>query len=110
MSCAIQTRSTTTIPVDGSTSTSATAAEYLYAGDGPTPAPLYLPGDRGGVYEPTVPIVPNFDSANTTASAKVTPTSGFSTSKARRSANETFSTGVPSFSATAIVNSSLARS
>jgi hypothetical protein len=55
-------------------------------------------------------MVPYFCSARTTASAKVTPTSGFSTSKTRRSANERFSTGSESFSATATVRSSRARS
>jgi hypothetical protein len=55
-------------------------------------------------------MVPNFCSAATTASANVTPTSGFSTSKTRRSANERLSVGTPSFSATADASSSRARS
>src|SRR5687767_10704256 len=71
MSCAIQTLGTVIQPVRGSTSASTTHAVYEYAGDGPTPAPLYRPGERGGLYEPTDPSVPNFSSANPAASAKV---------------------------------------
>src|SRR5258705_5123492 len=71
MSCAIHTFGTLIQPVRGSTSASTTHAVYEYAGDGPTPAPLNLPGERGGVYEPTAPSVPNFASASTTASANV---------------------------------------
>src|SRR5207248_6188127 len=40
-SCAIQILGTRTMPVAGSTSTSATQPLYEYAGDGPTPAPRY---------------------------------------------------------------------
>src|SRR5438067_504537 len=96
-SCAIQTRGTRTIPVAGSTSTSATHALYEYAGDGPTPEPRYFPGDGAGVYEPTVPIVPSAASASPTASAKVTPRAGSSTSNTRASANATRSNGTSSF-------------
>src|SRR5579864_5870895 len=42
-SCAAQILCTATSPVSSSTLTSATCAEYEYAGDGPTPAPLNLP-------------------------------------------------------------------
>src|ERR1700761_6551586 len=42
-SCAAQTLWTFTSPVSSSTLTSATCAEYEYAGDGPTPAPLNAP-------------------------------------------------------------------
>src|SRR5581483_7255809 len=53
-SCAAQTLCTVTSPVSSSTLTSATCAEYEYAGDGPTPAPLCLPprASGGGAYEP----------------------------------------------------------
>src|SRR4051812_20466984 len=71
MSCAIQIFGTVIQPVFGSTSASTTQAEYEYAGDGPTPAPLKRPGARGGLYDPTAPSVPNFSSANPAASAKV---------------------------------------
>src|SRR5215471_4502790 len=56
-SCAAQTLWTLTSPVSSSTLTSATWAAYEYAGDGPTPAPLYLPplASGGGAYEP-VPV------------------------------------------------------
>src|SRR5438094_6750724 len=47
-SCAAQTLWTVTIPVSSSTLTSATCAEYEYAGDGPTPAPLCLPPRASG--------------------------------------------------------------
>src|SRR6185503_15157004 len=47
MSCAIQILGTLIQPVFGSAST--TQAEYEYAGDGPTPAPLKRPGERGGL-------------------------------------------------------------
>src|SRR6266480_5370990 len=48
-SCAAQTLWTVTSPVSSSTVTSATCAEYEYAGDGPTPAPLCLaPRASGG--------------------------------------------------------------
>src|SRR5262249_17354272 len=42
-SCEAQTLCTVTSPVSSSTLTSATCAEYEYAGEGPTPAPLCLP-------------------------------------------------------------------
>ena len=48
MSCAIQIFGTWIQPVRSSTSVSTTQALKLYAGDGPTPAPLYLPGGLGG--------------------------------------------------------------
>src|SRR6185369_17440557 len=53
-SCAAQTLCTVTSPVSSSTLTSATCAEYEYAGEGPTPAPLCFPprASRGGAYEP----------------------------------------------------------
>src|SRR5215469_3781446 len=56
-SWAAQTLWTVTSPVSSSTLTSATCAEYEYAGDGPTPAPLCLPprASGGGAYEP-VPV------------------------------------------------------
>src|SRR6202008_4856309 len=56
-SCAAQTLWTVTSPVSSSTETSATCAEYEYAGEGPTPQPLGLPprASGGGAYEP-VPV------------------------------------------------------
>src|SRR5438105_15281196 len=53
-SCAAQTLWTATSPVSSSTVTSATWAEYEYAGEGPTPAPLCLPprASGGGAYDP----------------------------------------------------------
>src|SRR5215469_7452387 len=52
-SCAAQTLWTLTSPVSSSTLTSATCAEYEYAGDGPTPPPLCLPprASTGGWYD-----------------------------------------------------------
>src|SRR5262249_9230172 len=47
-SCAAQILWTVTTPVSSSTLTSATCAEYEYAGDGPTPAPLCLPPRASG--------------------------------------------------------------
>src|SRR5215467_14766625 len=47
-SCAAQTLRTVTSPVSSSTLTSATCAEYEYAGEGPTPAPLCLPPRASG--------------------------------------------------------------
>src|SRR6266571_6565938 len=47
-SCAAQILWTVTSPVSSSTLTSATCAEYEYAGDGPTPAPLCLPPRASG--------------------------------------------------------------
>src|SRR6266849_6795922 len=56
-SCAAQTLWTVTSPVFSSTLTSATCAEYEYAGEGPTPAPLCFPprASGGGAYDP-VPV------------------------------------------------------
>src|SRR3954464_13865259 len=68
MSCAIQILGTWIQPVRSSTSVSTTHALKLYAGDGPTPAPLYLPGAFGGEYEPTAESVPSAASAMATAS------------------------------------------
>ena len=49
--CRARSRSSARViqPVCSSTSTSTTQAEKEYAGDGPTPAPLNLPGGLGGV-------------------------------------------------------------
>src|SRR5271165_3513340 len=72
-SCAAQILCTVTTPVSSSTLTSATCAEYEYAGEGPTPAPLCLPprASTGGAYEP-VPVSPPCTSmAATTASSKL---------------------------------------
>src|ERR1017187_2834652 len=72
-SWAAQTLCTVTSPVSSSTLTSATCAEYEYAGDGPTPAPLCLPprASSGGAYDP-VPVSPPWKSmAATTASSKL---------------------------------------
>src|SRR5256885_11483016 len=95
MSCAIHTRRTSIHPVEGSTLTSTMAAEYEYVGDGPTPPPLNFAADRGGVYDPVVPIVPNIVSARHTASANDTPADGCSVSNTRRSANTRRSVGTP---------------
>src|SRR5687767_13613383 len=100
MSCAIQIFGTVTQPVASSTSASTTHAVYEYAGDGPTPAPLYLPGDFGGAYEPTAPSVPKRASAQVTASANESPAPGSSAGKTRPSAN-TSSPVSPSFARTA---------
>ena len=54
---------------------------------------LVLGRERGGVYEPVVPIVPNFASARQTARSKSTPRDGSSPSKTRRSANTSRSFG-----------------
>src|SRR3954464_15394163 len=110
MSWAIQTRGTWIHPDDGSTSTSTIAAEYEYVGDGPTPPPLNRAAERGGVYEPVDPTVPNIASARQTASAKATPVSGRSVSKTRRSANASRSRGTDSFADTASARRSRARS
>src|SRR6516162_548959 len=58
-SCAAQTLWTVTSPVSSLTLTSATCAEYEYAGDGPTPPPLCFPprASIGGAYDP-VPVSP----------------------------------------------------
>src|SRR5690242_14697450 len=93
-SCATQILGTRTIPVSGSTSTSATAALYEYAGEGPTPAPRYRPGLRGGVYDPTVPTVPTAASAACTASANVIPFSGSSAWNTRPPANTSSAPGI----------------
>src|SRR2546422_5180366 len=110
MSCAIQTRGTCTQPVDGSTSTSTIDAVYEYVGDGPTPPPLKRAADRGGVYEPVVPMVPTVASAIDTASANVTPADGFSASKTRRSAKTSRFAGTSSLRDTASASRSRARS
>ncbi len=62
------------------------------------------------MYEPTVPRVPDFASATTTASGKLMPRSGSSASNTRRSANTSRPAGTSSFSATAAATSSRARS
>src|ERR1700680_4635550 len=49
MSWAIQIFGTVIQPVTGLTTTSTTAAEYEYVGEGPTPQPLKSAGDFGGV-------------------------------------------------------------
>src|SRR4029079_18478622 len=95
MSWAIQTFGTWIHPVAGSTPTSTTAAVYEYVGDGPTPPPLNFAADGGGVYEPTVPSVPNFASATHTPSRNSPPVSGLSTSNTRRPANASRSFGTP---------------
>src|SRR5436309_11642826 len=110
MSCAIQTRGTWIHPVEGSTSTSTTDAEYEYVGDGPTPPPLKRAADRGGVYDPVVPTVPNVASAMQTASLKLTPLAGSSASNTRRSANTSRSLGISSLRDTAFAMISRARS
>src|SRR5215472_17997186 len=94
----------------GFTSTSITAAEYEYVGDGPTPPPLYKAGDFGGVYEPTVPSVPKRASARQIASAKLTPFSGVLGSKTRLSAKCNLSLGTSNFNATASASNALPRS
>ena len=72
-SCAAQTLCTVTSPVSSSTLTSATCAEYEYAGEGPTPAPLCFPprASRGGAYEPVPVSAPWKSMAATTASSKL---------------------------------------
>src|ERR1700687_4197441 len=72
-SCAAQTLCTTTSPVSSSTLTSATCAEYEYAGEGPTPAPLCLPprASCGGAYEPVPVSAPWKSIAATPASSNV---------------------------------------
>src|SRR5215472_16491013 len=94
----------------GFTSTSITAAEYEYVGEGPTPPPLYKAGDFGGVYEPTVPIVPKRASARQIASAKLTPLSGAVESKTRCSSKHSLSLGTSNFNETAAARSALPRS
>src|SRR5271157_3762222 len=53
--------------------TSATCAEYEYAGDGPTPPPLCLPprASTGGAYDPVPVSAPWKSIAETTASSKL---------------------------------------
>src|SRR6476646_668647 len=72
-SCAAQTLWTLTSPVSSSTVTSATCAEYEYAGDGPTPAPLNAPprASLGGAYDPVPVSAPVKSIAETTASSKL---------------------------------------
>src|SRR5579859_321557 len=72
-SCAAQTLWTFTSPVSSSTLTSATWAEYEYAGDGPTPAPLNAPprASLGGAYDPVPLSAPVKSMAETTASSKL---------------------------------------
>ena len=110
MSCPIQTLGTRIQPVAASTSTSTTAAVYEYATEGPTPPPRYRAALRAGRYEPVVPSVPCSTSAATTASWKVRPADGFSTSNTRRSAKASRSAGNPSFFAAAAPRMALARS
>src|SRR5229473_3291610 len=64
---------TLTSPVSSSTLTSATCAEYEYAGDGPTPAPLNAPprASLGGAYDPVPVSAPLKSMAETTASSKL---------------------------------------
>src|SRR5687767_15430949 len=83
MSWAIQIFGTWIQPVRSSTSVSTTQAVKLYAGEGPTPAPLYLPGAFGGEYDPTADNVPSCASADATASAKLMPGPGLSAAKTR---------------------------
>src|SRR5256885_14045920 len=99
MSCAIQIFGTVIQPVFSSTCASTTQAVYEYAGEGPTPAPLKRPGARGGLYEPTEPSVPNFSSANPTASTKVRD---FDSKDTRSLANVSLSGATSSCSAAAI--------
>src|SRR5579859_2528952 len=72
-SCAAQTLWTFTSPVSSSTVTSATCAEYEYAGEGPTPAPLNAPprASLGGAYDPVPVSAPVKSIAETTASSKL---------------------------------------
>src|SRR5690348_16442860 len=72
-SCAAQTLWTVTSPVSLSTLTSATCAEYEYAGEGPTPAPLKDPprASFGGAYDPVPVSAPVKSMAETTASSKL---------------------------------------
>src|SRR6478609_10485623 len=72
-SCAAHTLWTVTSPVSSSTVTSATCAEYEYAGDGPTPAPLNAPprASLGGAYDPVPVRAPVKSMAETTASSKL---------------------------------------
>src|SRR5260221_2823432 len=72
-SSAAQTLWTLTSPVSSSTVPSATCAEYEYAGDGPTPAPLNAPprASLGGAYDPVPVSAPVKSMAETTASSKL---------------------------------------
>src|SRR5205814_2946755 len=87
-------------PVRSSTSASTTQAVKLYAGDGPTPAPLYLPGALGGEYEPTAESVPSCPSAACTASTNVMPGPLLSAANTRPCENTTRSGKVPRLSET----------
>src|SRR3954470_18794613 len=77
-SCAAQTFCTVTTPVSSSTMTSATCAEYEYAGEGPTPPPLCFPprASCGGEYEPVPVNARCSESAATTASSNVNQSFG----------------------------------
>src|SRR3974390_3260840 len=101
MSCATQILGTVIQPVLASTSASTTQAVKLYAGEGPTPAPLYLPGAFGGAYEPTAPSVPNFVSVAVTASTKLIVFAAFSAANTLPRERTTRSGKVSSFSAAA---------
>src|SRR3954452_15721571 len=72
-SCAAQILLTVTSPVSSSTVTSATCAEYEYAGEGPTPPPLNAPprASLGGAYDPVPVSAPVKSIAETTASSKL---------------------------------------
>src|SRR5688500_19791252 len=95
MSCAIQIFGTWIQPVRSSTSVSTTHAVKLYAGEGPTPAPLYFPGGLGGEYDPAAERVPSCASAACTASAKVMPGPALSAANTRPCENATRSGNVP---------------
>src|SRR5688572_10852800 len=101
MSCAIQIFGTWIQPVRSSTSVSTTHAVKLYAGEGPTPAPLYLPGGLGGEYEPTADSVPSAASATATASTNDMARFESSAANTLPCANTTLSGSVPRVSATA---------
>src|SRR3954469_22927036 len=101
MSCAIQIFGTWIQPVRSSTSVSTTQALKLYAGDGPTPAPLYLPGALGGEYEPTADSVPSAASAIATASTNDIARLGSSAAYTLPCEKTTRSGSVPSVSETA---------
>src|SRR3954463_7908390 len=110
MSCAIQIFGTWIQPVRSSTSVSTTHALKLYAGDGPTPAPLYLPGALGGEYEPTAESVPSAASAMATASTNDIARLGSSAAYTLPCENTTRSGSVPSVSETAAATPARRRS